>query len=158
MRLFGIIFLSASFIYWTGAEDVVCSKKMRKIVTIGEGESFMFKTQPGGRYAAKSRCQVTYKTGPSCPSIKFSCSEFNLNSKKANCKGGDKMTVVADGKNNKYCKRSSPNVTTSKTIRVVFTSNKKTQASGAQCTAQCASTPSTTPAPSPIGTSGRWEL
>ena len=61
----------------------------------------MFKTQPGGRYAAKSRCQVTYKTGPSCSAIQFSCSEFDLDSKKANCQGGDTMTVVADGNNEK---------------------------------------------------------
>ena len=74
---------------------------MRKVVTIGEGDTFSFKTQSGTKYAASSRCQVTYKTEASCPSIQFSCSEFDLNSKKANCKGGDKMTVVADGKNKK---------------------------------------------------------
>ena len=74
---------------------------MRKVVTIGEGDTFSFKTQSGQKYAAKTRCQVTYKTGPSCPSIQFSCSEFDLDSKKANCNGGDKMTVVADGKNEK---------------------------------------------------------
>ena len=74
---------------------------MRKVVTIEEGESSMFKTQSGAVYAAKSRCQVTYKTGASCSAIQFSCSEFDLNSKKANCKGGDKMTLVADGNNEK---------------------------------------------------------
>ena len=61
----------------------------------------MFKTQSAAKYAPKTRCQVTYMTGPSCPSIHFSCSEFDLDSKNANCKGGDKITVVADGKNEK---------------------------------------------------------
>jgi hypothetical protein len=74
---------------------------MKKDITIEEGDTFSFKTQSGAKYAAKTRCQVTYETGASCSSIQFSCSEFNLYNKKANCKGGDKITVVADGKNEK---------------------------------------------------------
>ena len=81
--------------------DVVCSKKMRKVVVVNEGDSFSFSTQEGEAYAAKSKCQVVYKKDPSCPSIRFSCNQFDLNSKRVNCKGGDKITIVADGKSTK---------------------------------------------------------
>ena len=70
---------------------------MKKVVTIDEGDSFLFKTQAGMRYSPKSKCEVTYKAGPSCSSIMFSCSKFDVNSKKKSCKGGDKMTIVMDG-------------------------------------------------------------
>merc|ERR1740137_181247 len=151
MRIFCLIFLTASFLYLASAEDVVCSKRMREVVTIDKGDIFSFKTQAGARYASKSRCVVTYKTGPSCSSIKFSCSKFDLNSKKKSCKGGDKMIVLADGKKKLYCKKSAPDVSTSNTLKVVFTSNKKTVARGAVCTAMCAYTAAGPPAPAPTG-------
>merc|ERR1711892_634559 len=144
MRIFCLIFLPASFLYLTGAEDVVCAKRMKKVVTIDEGDSFLFKTQAGARYAPKSKCQVTYKAGPSCSSIMFSCSKFDMNYKNKSCKGGDKMTIVMDGTKEIFC-QSSPNVTALNTLKVVFTSNKKIQAKEAECTAQCAPTPSTPP-------------
>ena len=52
----------------------------------------------------------------------------------------------------RYCQDSAPDVTTSsKTLKVVFTSNKKTVARGAVCTAQCAYTAAGPPAPGPTG-------
>jgi len=149
MSIFCLIFLPASFLYLASADDVVCSKRMREVVTIDEGDIFSFKTQAGPRYASKSRCVVTYKTGPSCSSIKFSCSKFDLNSRKKSCKGGDKMIILADGKKKLYCKKSAPDVTASNTMKVVFTSNKKTVARGAVCTAKCAYTAAGPPAPGP---------
>jgi len=150
-RILCLIFLPSSFLYLASADDVVCTKRMREVVTIDEGDVFSFKTQAGPRYASKSRCVVTYKTGPSCSSINFSCSKFDLNSKKKSCKGGDKMIILADGKKKLYCKKSPPNVTTSNTLKVVFTSNKKTVARGAVCTAKCAYTAAGPPAPGPTG-------
>ena len=117
MRLIRIIFFCAFFVCCANAQgklvgtfdfiktqfivDVVCSKKMRKVVRVNEGDSFSFLTQAGDTYVAKSKCQVVYRKGPACPSIKFSCTEFDLNSKKTNCKGGDKITIVVEGKSTK---------------------------------------------------------
>merc|ERR1740124_1954218 len=70
MRLIGLLFIAASFISWAQAQDVVCSKKMRKVVVVNEGDSFSFSTQEGEAYAAKSKCQVVYKKDPTCPSNK----------------------------------------------------------------------------------------
>ena len=51
----------------------------------------------------------------------------------------------------RYCKKSAPDVTTSNTLKVVFTSNKKAVARGAVCTAKCAYTAAGPPAPGPTG-------
>ena len=87
--------------YVIPAVDVVCTRKMSKSVTLSYGEEFAFKTQNGKNYPARSKCQISYKTDSSCPSIKFSCSDFDVASSESNCKGGDKMTIVADGKTQK---------------------------------------------------------
>merc|ERR1740137_191146 len=140
MSLFGLLFIGASFISWAHSQDVVCSKKMKKVVKVNEGDSFSFSTQAGDAYVAKSKCQVVYKKGPACPSIRFSCNQFDLDSKKTSCKGGDKINIVADGTSTQYCQDSAPDVTTSsKTLKVVFTSNKKKNAAGAVCTSECVS-------------------
>ena len=81
--------------------DVVCKQKMSKVVTIADGDVFSYKTQSGKKYQAQSKCKVTYKADSSCPSIKFSCSEFDLANTKSNCKGGDKLNVIVDGKSTK---------------------------------------------------------
>merc|ERR1719244_1800824 len=139
------------------AEDIVCTKKMFKVVTIDQGDLFTYKTQASSKYAAKTRCKVVYKTGPTCSSINFSCSKFNLTSKKKSCRGGDKMTVVADqGERERFCQQFSPSVNASESLIVRFTSNKRGQSSGALCTAQCSSpTPITSSSfSSPDTTSG----
>ena len=66
-----------------------------------EGDSFSFKTQDGPEYAGNTKCQVTYEAGITCPSISFSCSKFDLTSASAKCKGGDKITITADGASKK---------------------------------------------------------
>ena len=70
--------------------------RMFKVVKINQGDMVMYKTQASLQYAPKTRCKVVFKTGSTCSSINFSCSKFNLPSKRRSCKGGDKMTIVAD--------------------------------------------------------------
>merc|ERR1719192_1609254 len=149
-------FLFSSLLLTAHAEDVVCTKKMSKVVTVADGDIFSYKTQTGEKYQARSKCKVTYMADSSCPSIKFSCSEFDLANTKSNCKGGDKLNVIADGKSKKFCQNTSPSVTAKKKLKVVFSSNKKVQSSGAVCTVECVggsenSTPGSgnTPAPPP---------
>merc|ERR1719427_2445782 len=144
MRYIGLLYIATILIYWVQAEDVVCTKKMRKSVTIEEGESSSFKTQAGAKYGPRTRCQVTYKKGSSCPSLNLSCSKFDLDNKNKKCRGGDKMLVAAEGKKKKFCQNSPPNITVSGDIKLVFTTNKKKQATGAECIVQCSGGNTTT--------------
>merc|ERR1711915_1055592 len=50
---------------------------------------------------------------------------------------GDKLNVIADGKSKKFCQNTSPSVTATNKLKVVFSSNKKVQSSGAVCTVEC---------------------
>merc|ERR1739838_325043 len=129
------------------AQDVVCKKgKLKKKIKIGEGDSYSFKTQAGATYAPKTKCSVIYKrVKASCPMIMFRCSEFNINNKDATCKRTDKM-IVQEGKETKksYCQSVGPDVTTSENIlKVSFVSDRKRQASGAECTVSCYDGPTT---------------
>merc|ERR1711892_897846 len=129
------------------AQDVVCKKgKLKKKIKIGEGDSYSFKTQAGATYAPKTKCSVIYKrVKASCPMIMFRCSEFNINNKDATCKRADKM-IVQEGKETKksYCQSVGPDVTTSASIlKVSFVSDRKRQASGAECTVSCYDGPTT---------------
>merc|ERR1719427_1990023 len=144
MRYIGLLYIATILIYWVQAEDVVCTKKMRKSVTIEEGESSSFKTQAEAKYGPRTRCQVTYKKGSSCPSLSLSCSKFDLDNKNKKCRGGDKMLVAAEGKKKKFCQNSPPNITVSGDIKLVFTTNKKKQATGAECIVECSGGNTTT--------------
>jgi len=137
MRHTDLLFFAIILIYFADAEDVVCTKKMKKVVTIEEGEFSSFKTQAEAKYRAKTKCQVTFKKGSSCPALNLSCSKFDLNSKNKKCRGGDKILVAAAGKKKKFCQNSAPNITTSGDIKLVFTTNKKIQATGAECRVEC---------------------
>jgi len=152
MRFTGLLFIGAAILCLVQAEDVTCSKKTKKKVKINEGDSFSFSTQEGDAYVGKTKCQVVYKKMKSCPSIRFSCTDFDLTSKKTSCKGGDKIAVVADGKTTMYCQNSAPDITTSSNIlKVKFTSNKKQHGAGAVCTVECVSGEQTTAAPTTAG-------
>merc|ERR1719427_1043233 len=144
MRYIGLLYIATILIYWVQAEDVVCTKKMRKSVTIEEGESSSFKTQAEAKYGPRTRCQVTYKKGSSCPSLSLSCSKFDLDNKNKKCRGGDKMLVAAEGKKKRFCQNSPPNITVSGDIKLVFTTNKKKQATGAECIVECSGGNTTT--------------
>jgi len=144
MRYIGLLYIATILIYWVEAEDVVCTKKLRKSVTIEEGDSSSFKTQTGAKYGPRTRCQVTYKKGSSCPSLNLSCSKFDLDNKNKKCRAGDKMLVAAEGKKKKFCQNSPPNITTSGDIKLVFTTNKKKQATGAECIVECSGGNTTT--------------
>ena len=77
--------------------DVFCSKTTSEVVTLNAGDKFLFKTQPGDWYKKNTRCTVSYTRGHTCPSIQFSCSQFDVFNKKSNCLKGDTMIVTADG-------------------------------------------------------------
>ena len=71
-------------------------------VAVEFGDQFSYRTQEGNEYLPSTKCGVIYKPGATCSSIKFSCSEFSLISKRTNCVGGDKMVITNDGKRKTY--------------------------------------------------------
>jgi len=128
------------------AKDVTCKKKGKfsKTITIGSGECYTFNTQTKKKYGGNVKCSVTYKRDSSCPKINFFCYEFNINNKKSKCSGktGDRMIIKEQGskKSKSYCKKNSPDVsTTSKFLKVSFISNKKKRSTGAKCMVLCES-------------------
>jgi len=142
-----LFFVFLVHVLYVTANDVTCKKKGKfsKTVTIGSGDSYSFKTQAKKKYGKNVKCSVTYKRDSSCPKLKFSCSKFNIdntNAKKCSGKTGDRMMIQEQGskKAKSYCKKNSPDVsTTSNFLKVSFISNKKKHSTGAQCMVECES-------------------
>jgi len=148
------LFVLVVHVLCAATNDVTCKKKGKfsKTITIGSGDSYSFKTQAKKKYGGNVKCSVTYKRDSSCPKLKFSCSKFNIDNKKSKCsaKAGDRMMIQEQGskKAKSYCKKNSPDVsTTSKFLKVSFISNKKKHSTGAECMVECESdiTTPTTP-------------
>merc|ERR1712106_1127125 len=140
MKFIELLFISAFITSWAEAEDVVCTRRgTKKVVTVENGDSFLFKTQAGDEYAARTTCKVTYKLGISCSSLHFSCSMFDLANLRENCGKGDKMIINSDGQSQSYCQTTRPNqyYSNTGTVRVIFKSDRKTQSAGAQCNVRC---------------------
>merc|ERR1711963_692886 len=134
------------------AEDYSCPDgKSKKSITIKKDETFNFDIAPG--YGSKTRCGVTYKPQrrgkTKCTKIKFSCTTFDLPNKSGppKCKKGDKLKV---GKQF-FCKTKSPEVESTKPIRLAFLTDKKDSSGAATCTIMCADTAT---APPPTTTTG----
>jgi len=132
------------------AVDYVCPDgKSKKSITIKKDQSFLFDIAPG--YGAKSKCGVVYKPQKKgktrCKKIKFSCTTFDLPNKSGppKCKKGDKLKV---GKQF-FCKTKSPEVESTKPIKLMFLSDKKDSSGVATCSVMCADSATTTPPPSP---------
>merc|ERR1712212_848073 len=153
-----LFFVLVVHVLYVAADDVTCKKKGKfsKTITIGSGDSYSFNTQAKKKYGGNVKCSVTYKRGSSCPKIRFSCSDFNIDNKKSKCSGktGDRMMIQEQGskKSKSYCKKKSPDVsTTSKFLKVSFISNKKKHSTGAECRIECESDTTT---PTSTGGSG----
>jgi len=157
-----LFFVLVAHVLYVAADDVTCKKKGKfsKSITIGSGDSYTFNTQAKKKYGGNVKCSVTYKRGSSCPKLRFSCSEFNIDNKKSKCSGktGDRMMIQEQGskKSKAYCKKKSPDVTTtSKFLKVSFISNKKKHSTGAECMIQCESEATT---PTSTGGSGLYSM
>jgi len=157
-----LFFVLALHVLYGAGNDVTCKKKGKfsKIVTIGSGDSYTFNTQASKRYGGNVKCSVTYKRDSSCPKIRFSCSEFNINNKKSKCSGktGDRMIIQEQGskKSKAYCKKKSPDVSTSsKFLKVSFITNRRKHSTGAECMVQCESDTTT---PTSTGGSGLYSM
>merc|ERR1711892_1003350 len=140
MKFIELLFISAFIFSLAEAEDVVCTRRgTKKVLTIENGDSFLFKTQEGDEYEARTTCKVTYKLGISCSTLHFSCSTFDLANLRENCGKGDKIIINSDGQSQSYCQTTRPNqyYSNTGTVRVIFKSDRKTQAAGAQCTVRC---------------------
>merc|ERR1711970_1130198 len=147
-----LFFVLVAHVLYVAADDVTCKKKGKfsETITIGSGDSYTFDTQAKRKYGGNVKCRVTYKRGSSCPKLRFSCSKFNIENKMSNCsrKTGDRMIIKEHGskKSKSYCKKKSPDVsTTSKFLKVSFISNKKKHSTGAECWVQCESDTTTIP-------------
>jgi len=143
-----LFFVLVVHVLYGAAKDVTCKKrgKFSKTITIGSGDSYTFNTQAkkAKKYGRNVKCGVTYKRGSTCPKIMFFCYEFNINNKNSTCSGktGDRMIIKEQGskKSKSYCKKNSPDVsTTSKFLKVSFISNKKKRSTGAKCMVLCES-------------------
>jgi len=126
-----------AFVALAKSEDYDCpAGKSSKTITIGEGDSFEFNSNPNGAedYKNKQKCTVKYKKATSCNEMKFECQSFNVQNNAQNCKKGDKLFI---GKN-VFCQTQAVSeTTTKKVLKVRFISNKKKTESGAQCTISC---------------------
>jgi len=112
------------------SEDYSCpSGKSTKTITVKDGDSFSFNSNPddADNYENKEKCTVKYKRGGSCKELKFECQSFNLQK-------GDKLII---GKNKYFLDEDVSETTTKKVMKVRFISNKKKTGSGAQCTIEC---------------------
>jgi len=153
--------LMVPVLYGAG-KDVTCKKKGKfsKTITIGSGDSYTFNTQAKKKYGGNVKCSITYKKDSSCPKLRFSCSKFNIHNKMSKCSGktGDRMIIQEEDskKSQLYCKKKSPDVsTTSKFLKVSFISNKKKHSTGAECMIQCESEATT---PTSTGGSGLYSM
>merc|ERR1719450_1673405 len=139
-----------AFVALAKSEDYDCpAGKSSKTITIREGDSFEFNSNPDGApdYKNKQKCTVKYKKAKSCNEMKFECQSFNVQSNAQNCKKGDKLFIGKEV----FCQTQAVSVTTDKKVlKVRFISNKKKTESGAQCTVSCIDPepPVTTEAPS----------
>jgi len=125
-------------------EDVTCTKKTKKIITVNPGDSFTFRTQAGRSYRPNTRCIVKYKKSESCQELKLTCSKFALHNKSPTCTRGDRLVVVRKGsKPERYCKTNPPNLSTTSSFNLVFISNKARQAEGAECSIECSQSDTT---------------
>merc|ERR1719308_245724 len=142
--------LLIAFVALAKSEDYDCpAGKSSKTITIGEGDSFEFNSNPNGAedYKNKQKCTVKYKRAKSCNEMKFECQSFNVQNNAQNCKKGDKLFIG----NKAFCQTQAVSETTEKKVlKVRFISNKKKTESGAQCTVSCIDPepPVTTEAPS----------
>merc|ERR1712168_891379 len=112
------------------SEDYSCpSGKSTKTITVKDGDSFSFNSNPddADNYENKEKCTVKYKRGGSCKELKFECQSFNLQK-------GDKLII---GKNKYFLDEDVSETTTKKVMKVRFISNKNKTGAGAQCTIEC---------------------
>merc|ERR1712106_451953 len=130
--------------------DIVCKKgELKKVVRLGAGDSYSYRTQAGKLYAQDTKCLVLYKKKASCEGIRFSCTVFKVHNKKAGCTKPDRMLIMADGVKHRFCQRAGPDLTSAGDMRVIFLTDRTQRAPGAQCTAQCTTAAPTTAAPTP---------
>merc|ERR1711945_89478 len=129
--------LLIAFVALAKSEDYDCpAGKSSKTITIREGDSFEFNSNPDGApdYKNKQKCTVKYKRAKSCKEMKFGCQSFNVQNNAQNCKKGDKLFVGKE----LFCQTQAVSETTKgKVLKVRFISNKKKTESGAQCTISC---------------------
>jgi len=110
-------------------------------VKVEDGESISFKTQQGEVYKSNTKCLVNFELGSSCAKLQFSCSESRISNKdRRGCSKGDKLVIKAI-KSRKprqiYCRSNKPDVKSSRSIRVKFTSDRKKNRNGATCMVKC---------------------
>merc|ERR1712122_207485 len=150
-----LTFTLLTFMSLVFAEDYSCPDgKSKKSITIKKDQSFNFDIAPG--YGPKTKCGVVYKPQrkgkTKCKKIKFSCATFDLPNKSGppKCKKGDKLKV---GKQF-FCKTKSPEVESSKPIKLAFLTDKKDDSGAATCTIMCADTATAPPPTTTTGATG----
>jgi len=142
--------LLALSVFSTGAQNINCGQRTRRVIPVDVNQTFSFTSQRKGftQYLPDTDCRALYKQGPNCHTIQFSCSQVAV---KAGWKKpakpdsdrycwGDFMKVRRYGQKQRYCRNAKPAPEFNSTgpITVFFRAKADHKVStGAVCKIEC---------------------
>merc|ERR1712115_2049 len=109
------------------------------LVTLGEGDSYTFNTQPGIWYRPGENCIAIYRRSPSSDCrLHFSCPTFSISNTRKPCSYYEDYFRIDY---TLFCQEEGPDVWTDRTrLKVIFRSNQSSPGgAGAHCTVSCLS-------------------
>merc|ERR1712002_867376 len=117
-NMLGLPLLLALSVFSTGAQNINCGQRTRRVIPVDVNQTFSFTSQRKGlaQYLPDTDCRALYKQGPNCHTIEFSCSQVAV---KAGWKKpakpdsdrycwGDFMKVRRYGQKQRYCRNAKP--------------------------------------------------
>merc|ERR1711962_1134390 len=122
--------------------DVVCGTteaRRMMLVTLGEGDSYTFNTQPGIWYRPGENCIAIYRRSPSSECrLHFSCPTFSISNTRKPCSYYEDYFRIDY---TLFCQEQGPDIWTDRTrLKVIFRSNQSSPGgAGAHCTVSCLS-------------------
>merc|ERR1712002_1294432 len=149
-NMLGLPLLLALSVFSTGAQNINCGQRTRRVIPVDVNQTFSFTSQRKGlaQYLPDTDCRALYKQGPNCHTIEFSCSQVAV---KAGWKKpakpdsdrycwGDFMKVRRYGQKQRYCRNAKPAPEFNSTgpITVFFRAKADHKVStGAVCKIEC---------------------
>jgi len=142
--------LLALSVFSTGAQNINCGQRTRRVIPVDVNQTFSFTSQRKGftQYLPDTDCRALYKQGPNCHTIEFSCSQVAVKAgwkKPAKPESdrycwGDFMKVRRYGQKQRYCRNAKPAPEFNSTgpITVFFRAKADHKVStGAVCKIEC---------------------
>jgi len=149
-NMLGLALLLALSVFSTGAQNINCGQRTRRVIPVDVNQTFTFTSQRKGvaQYLPDTDCRALYKQGPNCHTLQFSCSQVAV---KAGWKRpakpnsdrycwGDFMKVRRYGQNQRYCRNAkpAPQFNSAGPITVLFRAKADHKvSSGAVCKIEC---------------------